>query len=75
VQQNAYAERRCAGRKKEAMYSKEYEQAKKEFRNCLFMGPLTLFVSWVLAFTEWAPVMKREKAKTMADSVSDNGIL
>ena len=57
------------------MYSKEYEQAKKEFRNCLFMGPLTLFVSWVLAFTEWAPVMKRGKAKAATEGVSDNGIL
>ncbi len=38
------------------------------------MGPLTLFVSWALAFKEWAPVMRIEKAKAMSDA-SDNGIL
>lgn len=65
---NAYAERR------EPMYSKDYEKAKKEFNNCLLMGPLTLFVSWVLAFKEWAPVMRIEKAKAMTGT-SDNGIL
>ena len=56
------------------MYSKEYEKAKKEFNNCLLMGPLTLFVSWVLAFKEWAPAMRIEKAKALADT-PDNGIL
>ena len=48
------------------MYSQEYEKAKKEFINCLVMGPVGLFVPFVLAFKEWWPIMKREKQKAMA---------
>ena len=58
------------------MYSKEYDKAKKEFKNCMLMGPMTLGVSWVLAFKEWAPLMRHEKAMSQShDAVSDNGIL
>ena len=58
------------------MYSKEYDKAKKEFKNCMPMGPMTLGVSWVLAFKEWAPVMRHEKAMSQShDAVSDNSIL
>ncbi len=47
------------------MYSQEYEEAKKEFINCLVVGPFGLFVPYVLAFTEWWPIMKREKKKAL----------
>ena len=47
------------------MYSQEYEEAKKEFVNCLVVGPFGLFVPYVLAFTEWWPIMKREKKKAL----------
>lgn len=47
------------------MYSQEYEKAKKEFVNCLVVGPFGLFVPYVLAFTEWWPIMKREKKKAL----------
>ena len=49
------------------MYSKEYEKAKKEFINCLVYGVIGLFVPFVLAFTEWRPIMKREKQKALAE--------
>jgi len=47
------------------MYSQEYEEAKKEFVNCLVVGPFGLFVPYVLAFTEWWPLMKHEKKKAL----------
>ncbi|MBQ3879542.1 MAG: hypothetical protein II727_04515 [Oscillospiraceae bacterium] len=43
------------------MYSKAYEEAKKEFVNCLVFGVLGLGVPFVLAFREWLPIMRREK--------------
>ena len=48
------------------MYSKEYEEAKKEFINCLCMGIIGMGVPFVLAFKEWWPIMKREKQKALA---------
>ena len=48
------------------MYSEEYEKAKKEFVNCLWMGIIGLGVPFVLAFREWRPIMKREKEKALA---------
>ena len=47
------------------MYSAEYEEAKKEFVNCLLMGIVGLGVPFVLAFKEWWPIMKREKQKAL----------
>lgn len=48
------------------MYSEEYEKARKEFRNCLWMGIIGLGVPFVLAFKEWRPIMQREKEKALA---------
>lgn len=48
------------------MYSEEYEKAKKEFYNCLWMGIIGLGVPFVLAFKEWRPIMRREKEKALA---------
>ena len=48
------------------MYSKEYEEARKEFINCLWMGIIGLGVPFVLAFREWRPIMQREKEKALA---------
>ncbi|MBQ8654183.1 MAG: hypothetical protein IJ507_04520 [Clostridia bacterium] len=45
------------------MHSKKYLQYKKEFMNCLWMTPITLGVSLILAFTEWLPKMKAEKRR------------
>ena len=45
------------------MHSEAYLAAKKEFVNCLVMSPICLFVSLILAFREWYPIMKAEKAK------------
>ena len=47
------------------MYSEEYEEAKKEFINCLCLGLFGLGVPYVLAFKEWWPIMKREKKKAL----------
>ena len=48
------------------MYSQAYEDAKKEFVNCLWMGVIGLGVPFVLALKEWWPVMKQEKQKALA---------
>lgn len=48
---------------KRTMHSKEYEDAKKEFKNCLIMSPFCFFISIILAFTEWRPIMRRELQK------------
>lgn len=45
------------------MHSKEYLDARKEFINCLVMTPICLGVPLVLAFTEWMPIMRRERLK------------
>ena len=47
------------------MYSQEYENAKKEFINCLCVGILGLGVPYYLAFKEWWPIMKQEKQKAL----------
>jgi len=48
------------------LHSKEYEEARKEFWNCIRMTPVTLGVSLVLAFTEWKPRMKAALEKEAA---------
>ena len=48
------------------MHSERYEKAKKEFINCIFLSPICLFVSLILAFTEWKPIMREELAKEKA---------
>ena len=45
------------------MPTAEYLEAKKEFINCLLMAIPCLGVSVVIAFKEWWPIMKAEKAK------------
>ena len=45
------------------MHSKVYEEARKEFKNCILMAPFTLGISLVLAFTEWKPIMHTEMQK------------
>lgn len=48
------------------MYSKEYEEARKDFINCLVFGVICLGVPFYFAYTEWWPIMKREKEKALA---------
>ena len=48
------------------MPSKAYLEAKKEFINCLAMSIIGLGVPVVIAFREWWPIMKAEKAKEKA---------
>lgn len=43
------------------MHSKEYLEARKEFINCIVMSPICLFISIPIAFTQWLPVMRKEK--------------
>ena len=45
------------------MHSKEYMEARKEFRNCLWMSLIGCGVPLILAFTEWRPIMKAELRK------------
>ena len=45
------------------MISKEYEQARKEFINCICMSIVGLGVPLWLAFKYWKPIMDAEKAK------------
>lgn len=47
------------------MYSEEYEAAKKEFINCLWMSVIGVGVPIVIAFREWLPIMRREKKKAL----------
>lgn len=47
------------------MYSKEYEEARKEFINCLCMSIIGLGVPIYYAFHEWWPIMKHEKQKAL----------
>ena len=44
------------------MPTKEYIEAKKEFWNCIRMSIFGLGVPIVIAFKEWWPIMKAEKA-------------
>ena len=45
------------------MHSERYNEAKKEFNNCLFMAVFTLGFSLVNAFRYWRPIMKEELEK------------
>ena len=47
------------------MYSEEYEAARKEFINCLWMGLIGMGVPFYLAFKYWKPIMKAEKVKAL----------
>ena len=48
------------------MYSEKYEEARKEFVNCLCMGLIGLFIPFFLAFREWKPIMESEKQKALS---------
>lgn len=48
------------------MHSVAYEEAKKEFINCLCMSIFGIGVPIVIAFKEWLPIMRAEKKKEMA---------
>lgn len=45
------------------MHSKRYEEAYKEFKNCLLVSPFTLFISLYNAFRYWKPIMDEELKK------------
>ena len=45
------------------MHSKAYEEAKKEFINCLALSLIGLGVPIYNAFHYWSPIMKAELAK------------
>jgi hypothetical protein len=50
------------------MHSKRYLEAKKEFVNCIVLSPVCLFISLFIAFQEWYPIMKEERAKENANA-------
>ncbi|MBQ9308118.1 MAG: hypothetical protein IJ229_09350 [Clostridia bacterium] len=54
------------------MYSEAYEEARKEFINCLCMGIVGLGVPFVLAFKEWLPIMRAEKRKALEQEKTAN---
>ena len=45
------------------MHTKAYLEARKEFVNCIVLSPICIFVSLIIAFTEWLPIMRAEKNK------------
>lgn len=45
------------------MHTKEYIEARKEFINCIVLSPICIFISLIIAFTEWLPIMRAEKHK------------
>ena len=47
------------------MYSEAYQEAKKEFINCLCMSIFGLGVPIVIAVKEWLPIMREEKRKAL----------
>ena len=49
------------------MYSKEYEAAKKEFVNCLWMSIFGMGIPIYNALHEWLPVMRREKQRVLRE--------
>ena len=49
------------------MYSKEYDAARKEFVNCLWMSVIGVGVPIYNAFHEWLPIMRREKEKALRE--------
>jgi hypothetical protein len=48
------------------MHTKAYIEARKEFINCIVLSPICIFVSIIIAFTEWLPIMHAEKNKVEA---------
>ena len=48
------------------MPSEAYLEAKKEFWNCIRMSIFGFGVPIIIAFREWRPIMKAEKAKEAA---------
>ena len=48
------------------MYSEEYERARKEFKNCLWMSVFGLGVPIYNAIHEWWPIMQAEKHKALS---------
>mgnify|MGYP003291359738 CR=1 FL=1 len=42
------------------MHSKRYDDAKKEFWNCIWLSPVGLFVPLWNAFKIWKPIMDEE---------------
>lgn len=48
------------------MHSERYLAAKKEFVNCLCMSIFGLGIPIIIAYREWWPIMKEEKAKEQA---------
>lgn len=47
------------------MHSEAYQEARKEFINCICMCLFGLGVPLVIAFTEWLPIMRAEKRKEL----------
>lgn len=47
------------------MYSEAYQEARKEFINCLFMSVIGLGFPLINAFREWLPIMREEKRKAL----------
>ena len=50
-----------------AMYNEAYEKARKEFFNCLFVGPFGLFVPYYMAFRYWLPKMRQAKKEALSE--------
>ncbi len=48
------------------MHTQAYIEARKEFINCIVLSPICIFVSLIIAFTEWLPIMHAEKNKVEA---------
>ena len=48
------------------MYTQAYIEARKEFINFIVLSPICIFVSLIIAFTEWLPIMHAEKNKVEA---------
>jgi len=53
------------------MYSERYENAKKEFINCLVWGVVGFGIPFYNAYKEWWPIMKQEKEKALAQQSAD----
>lgn len=54
------------------MYSEEYEKARKEFVNCLWMCVIGFGLPIWNAFKVWHPIMEREKRKAL-EAQNQNG--
>ena len=48
------------------MHTQAYIEARKAFINCIVLSPICIFVSLIIAFTEWLPIMHAEKNKVEA---------